>query len=165
MKSDEYWMQQALLRADKAEAEGEIPVGAIVVYQDEIIAEGWNRSIISHDPSAHAEMLAIRNAGIALQNYRMIDCTLYVTLEPCAMCAGALVHSRMKRVVYGADDLKTGAVKSVMNIVQHSQFNHQLEVTEGVLAQECGLRLSAFFKRRRQEIKALKQANKLKEQE
>ena len=164
MKTDEYWMQQALLRADKAEAEGEIPVGAIVVYQDEIIAEGWNRSIISHDPSAHAEMLAIRNAGVALQNYRMIDCTLYVTLEPCAMCAGALVHSRMKRVVYGADDLKTGAVKSVINIVQHPQFNHQLEVTEGVLAQECGQRLSAFFKRRRSEIKALKQANKPKEQ-
>lgn len=158
--SDEYWMTQALKLADQAEAEGEIPVGAIVVQDNTIIAQGWNRSICTHDPSAHAEMLAIRNAGQHLKNYRMLDCTLYVTLEPCSMCAGLLVHSRIKRLVYGADDAKTGAVNSVVNLVQHPQFNHQIEVTSGVLAQECGNKLSAFFKRRRKEIKALRQEQK-----
>ena len=158
--SDEYWMAQALMLADKAEAEGEIPVGALVVRDNEIIAQGWNRSICTHDPSAHAEMLAIRQAGQYLENYRMLDCTLYVTLEPCSMCAGLLVHSRIKRLVYGADDAKTGAVNSVINLVQHPQFNHQIEVTSGVLAQECGDKLSAFFKRRRKEIKALRQEQK-----
>ena len=158
--SDEYWMMQALKLADQAEAEGEIPVGAIVVQDNTIIAQGWNRSICTHDPSAHAEMLAIRNAGQHLKNYRMLDCTLYVTLEPCSMCAGLLVHSRIKRLVYGADDAKTGAVNSVVNLVQHPQFNHQIEVTSGVLAQECGNKLSAFFKRRRKEIKVLRQEQK-----
>ena len=158
--SDEYWMAQALMLADKAETEGEIPVGALVVRDNEIIAQGWNRSICTHDPSAHAEMLAIRQAGQYLENYRMLDCTLYVTLEPCSMCAGLLVHSRIKRLVYGADDAKTGAVNSVINLVQHPQFNHQIEVTSGVLAQECGDKLSAFFKRRRKEIKALRQEQK-----
>ena len=158
--SDEYWMTQALKLADQAEAEGEIPVGAIVVQDNTIIAQGWNRSICTHDPSAHAEMLAIRSAGQHLKNYRMLDCTLYVTLEPCSMCAGLLVHSRIKRLVYGADDAKTGAVNSVVNLVQHPQFNHQIEVTSGVLAQECGNKLSAFFKRRRKEIKALRQEQK-----
>ena len=158
--SDEYWMAQALKLADQAEAEGEIPVGAIVVQDNTIIAQGWNRSICTHDPSAHAEMLAIRQAGQYLENYRMLDCTLYVTLEPCSMCAGLLVHSRIKRLVYGADDAKTGAVNSVINLVQHPQFNHQIEVTSGVLAQECGDKLSAFFKRRRKEIKALRQEQK-----
>ena len=158
--SDEYWMTQALKLADQAEAEGEIPVGAIVVQDNTIIAQGWNRSICTHDPSAHAEMLAIRSAGQHLKNYRMLDCTLYVTLEPCSMCAGLLVHSRIKRLVYGADDAKTGAVNSVVNLVQHPQFNHQIEVTSGVLAQECGNKLSAFFKRRRKEIKVLRQEQK-----
>ena len=162
--SDEYWMAQALMLADKAEAEGEIPVGAIVVQDDKIIAQGWNRSICTHDPSAHAEMLAIRSAGQHLKNYRMLDCTLYVTLEPCSMCAGLLVHSRIKRLVYGADDAKTGAVNSVINLVQHSQFNHHIEVTSGVLALECGNKLSAFFKRRRKEIKALRQEKKKEQQ-
>ncbi|WP_419149028.1 tRNA adenosine(34) deaminase TadA [Pseudoalteromonas 'SMAR'] len=157
-KDDQYWMQRALEYADKAEAENEVPVGAVVVKDNAIIAAGWNRSITCHDPSAHAEMMAIREAGKVLENYRLIDCTLYVTLEPCPMCAGLLVHSRLKRVVFGAADAKTGAAGSVMDLLQHPQLNHQPEVTSGVLAQQCGDKLSAFFKRRRQEIKAAKLA-------
>ena len=157
-KDDQYWMQRALEYADKAEAENEVPVGAVVVKDNAIIAAGWNRSITCHDPSAHAEMMATREAGKVLENYRLIDCTLYVTLEPCPMCAGLLVHSRLKRVVFGAADAKTGAAGSVMDLLQHPQLNHQPEVTSGVLAQQCGDKLSAFFKRRRQEIKAAKLA-------
>ena len=157
-KDDQYWMQRALEYADKAEAENEVPVGAVVVKDNAIIAAGWNRSITCHDPSAHAEMMAIREAGKVLENYRLIDCTLYVTLEPCPMCAGLLVHSRLKRVVFGAADAKTGAAGSVMDLLQHPQLNHQPEVTSGVLAQQCGDKLSAFFRRRRQEIKAAKLA-------
>ncbi|MEI5640661.1 MULTISPECIES: tRNA adenosine(34) deaminase TadA [unclassified Pseudoalteromonas] len=157
-KDDQYWMQRALEYADKAEAENEVPVGAVVVKDNAIIAAGWNRSITCHDPSAHAEMIAIREAGKVLENYRLIDCTLYVTLEPCPMCAGLLVHSRLKRVVFGAADAKTGAAGSVMDLLQHPQLNHQPEVISGVLAQQCGDKLSAFFKRRRQEIKAAKLA-------
>lgn len=157
-KDDQYWMQRALEYADKAEADNEVPVGAVVVKDNAIIAAGWNRSITCHDPSAHAEMMAIREAGKVLENYRLIDCTLYVTLEPCPMCAGLLVHSRLKRVVFGAADAKTGAAGSVMDLLQHPQLNHQPEVTSGVLAQQCGDKLSAFFKRRRQEIKAAKLA-------
>ena len=157
-KDDQYWMQRALEYADKAEADNEVPVGAVVVKDNAIIAAGWNRSITCHDPSAHAEMMAIREAGKVLENYRLIDCTLYVTLEPCPMCAGLLVHSRLKRVVFGAADAKTGAAGSVMDLLQHPQLNHQPEVTSGVLAKQCGDKLSAFFKRRRQEIKAAKLA-------
>ena len=144
-KDDQYWMQRALEYADKAEAENEVPVGAVVVKDNAIIAAGWNRSITCHDPSAHAEMMAIREAGKVLENYRLIDCTLYVTLEPCPMCAGLLVHSRLKRVVFGAADAKTGAAGSVMDLLQHPQLNHQPEVTSGVLAQQCGDKLSAFL--------------------
>ncbi|MDK1289224.1 tRNA adenosine(34) deaminase TadA [Pseudoalteromonas umbrosa] len=158
---DEYWMRQALAYADKAEAENEIPVGAVIVQGGELIAAGWNRSIGCHDPSAHAEMMAIREAGKRVQNYRLVDCTLYVTLEPCPMCAGLLVHSRVKRVVYGASDAKTGAAGSVMNLLQEPQLNHQPEVVSGVLAQECSEKLSDFFKRRRKEHKAAKKARKL----
>lgn len=159
--SDEYWMVEALKRAEIAEQHGEIPVGAIVVKDNQIIAEGYNRSIIDHDPSAHAEMLAIRAAGQVIENYRMLDCTLYVTLEPCPMCAGLLVHSRIKRVVFGASDAKTGCAGSIMDLTRHEKLNHQLEVTSGVLADVCGEKLSAFFKRRRAEIKAAKKAAKL----
>ena len=159
--SDEYWMLEALKRAELAERLGEIPVGAIVVKDNQIIAEGYNRSIIDHDPSAHAEMLAIRAAGQVIENYRMLDCTLYVTLEPCPMCAGLLVHSRIKRVVFGASDAKTGCAGSIMDLTRHEKLNHQLEVTSGVLADVCGEKLSAFFKRRRAEIKAAKKAAKL----
>jgi len=157
---DEYWMHEALKLADKAESEGEIPVGAILVKDNQIIATGWNRSICTHDPSAHAEMLAIREAGKKLENYRMLGCTLYVTLEPCSMCAGLLVHSRIERLVFGAHDLKTGSAGSIMNLVEHPDLNHQLIVTSGVLAQECGEKLSNFFKHRRKEIKAKKKALK-----
>ncbi|MBU1435772.1 MAG: tRNA adenosine(34) deaminase TadA [Gammaproteobacteria bacterium] len=154
--SDEYWMRYALMLADKAELAGEIPVGAVLVFNNEVIGEGWNMSIGQHDPSAHAEMLAVRQGALQLQNYRLLDTTLYVTLEPCAMCAGLLVHSRISRLVFGAFDAKTGAVGSVMNLVQHPVLNHQLAVTGGVLADECGNKLSQFFRQRRQQHKQLK---------
>jgi len=153
---DQKWMVYALSLADKAESMGEIPVGAVIVKENKIIAEGWNLSIINHNACAHAEMMAIQSAGHNLQNYRLMDCTLYVTLEPCAMCAGALVHARVKRLVYGAGDYKTGAAGSVFNLVQSEQLNHQLEVTAGVFAEQCAAKISVFFKRRRKEKKALK---------
>ncbi|MDO6619931.1 MULTISPECIES: tRNA adenosine(34) deaminase TadA [unclassified Shewanella] len=153
---DEKWMRVAMAQARLAEAKGEVPVGAVLVKDDELLASGFNLSICEHNPTAHAEIECIRAAGQVLENYRMLDTSLYVTLEPCSMCAGAMVHSRIKRVVFGADDLKTGAAGSVVNLVQHADFNHQLEVTSGVLASECAGQLSAFFKRRREEKKALK---------
>lgn len=151
--SDQYWMQHALALAQKAESENEIPVGAVIVYQNQIIGEGWNQSIQHHDPSAHAEIMAIRQAAQHLQNYRLIDTTLYVTLEPCVMCAGAIIHSRIQRVVFGARDYKTGAAGSFINILSLSGMNHLPILTEGVCAQEASDLLSQFFKRRRQEIK------------
>ncbi len=153
-------MQRAYELAQQAESFNEIPVGAVIVANGEIIGEGFNQSIMLNDPSAHAEMLAIRAAGQHLQNYRMLDCTLYVTLEPCPMCAGLLVHSRIKRLVYASPDLKTGSAQSVFNLVQSEYLNHQVEVTEGVMAKECSSMLSAFFKRRRAEKKAQKKAEK-----
>lgn len=159
-EQDIYWMQYAIELAARAEAAGEVPVGAVLVKDGQVLGEGWNLSISCHDPTAHAEMQAIRQGGQALQNYRMLDCTLYVTLEPCAMCAGALVHSRVKRLVYGATDLKAGACGSVFDIVRHPQLNHQLEVCGGVLSADCATQLSAFFQKRRAEQKALKRMNK-----
>ncbi|MCV2885535.1 tRNA adenosine(34) deaminase TadA [Aestuariibacter sp. AA17] len=156
----EYWMRHALTLADKAEALGEIPVGAVLVRDNQVIGEGWNQSIRLNDPSAHAEMMAIRAAGKHIENYRLVNTTLYVTLEPCPMCAGLLVHSRITNLVFGASDLKTGATGSVMDLARHDRLNHQVNVISGVLGEECGARLSAFFKRRRQEIKAIKQAQK-----
>lgn len=155
---DEKWMAYALSLADKAELENEIPVGAVLVKDDKMIAEGWNLSILNHDACAHAEIMAIRNAGKVVENYRLVDCTLYVTLEPCPMCAGALVHARIKRLVYGAGDYKTGAAGSVFDLVRSEKLNHQIEVTSGVYAEECATRISDFFKRRRKEKKALKKA-------
>jgi tRNA(adenine34) deaminase len=159
-QQDLYWMQYALQLADKAEQAGEIPVGAVLVKDNQVLGEGWNLSICQHDPSAHAEMLAIRQAAQQLQNYRLLDTTLYVTLEPCAMCAGLLVHSRVKRLVFGAFDAKTGAAGSVVDLVRHPVLNHQLLVESGVLAAECGAKLSAFFQRRRREQKAAKALQK-----
>lgn len=153
---DEHWMLYALMLADRAEQAGEIPVGAVLVKDNQVIGEGWNMSICQHDPSAHAEMQAIRQAAGKIQNYRLLDTTLYVTLEPCAMCAGLLVHSRVKRLVFGALDAKTGAAGSVTDLVRHPVLNHQLEVTGGVLAAQCADKLSSFFRRRRQEQKAAK---------
>ncbi|MDX3774380.1 tRNA adenosine(34) deaminase TadA [Chromatiaceae bacterium AAb-1] len=155
--TDQHWMQHAIQLAMKAEEQGEVPVGAVVVKDNQVLGEGWNQMISSHDPSAHAEMLAIRQAAAVTGNYRLADCTLYVTLEPCCMCAGAIVHSRIKRLVYGAGDYKTGAAGSIMNIVQHQRLNHQADITAGVLAEQCAEMLSAFFQRRRAEKKALKQ--------
>lgn len=156
--TDQQWMAKALQLAAKAEEAGEVPVGAVIVKNGLLIAEGYNQMISLNDPSAHAEMQAVRQAGQRLQNYRLAECTLYVTLEPCSMCAGMLVHSRLARLVYGASDYKTGAAGSVMNLVQHPQLNHQLEVTGGILADECAARLSAFFQRRRLEKKAVKRS-------
>lgn len=157
MLTDQDWMRYAIQLAKRAEQAGEVPVGAVLVKDNKVIGQGWNLSIQRHDPSAHAEMQAIRQAGPVLQNYRLLDCTLYVTLEPCAMCAGALVHSRIRRLVYGAADAKAGACGSVFNLVQHHQLNHQLQVEAGVLAEACSAQLSAFFRRRRAEQKAAKQ--------
>lgn len=149
-------MRHAIALAAKAEQQGEVPVGAVVVKNGELVAEGWNQMISLNDPSAHAEMQVIRAAAVKLGNYRLPDCSLYVTLEPCSMCAGAMVHSRIARLVFGTVDAKTGAAGSVLNLVQHRQFNHQLEVVSGVLAQECAAQLSGFFQRRRAEQKAVK---------
>ncbi|WP_279387042.1 tRNA adenosine(34) deaminase TadA [Parashewanella spongiae] len=159
MKSeqDQHFMQQAMNMAEQAEAMGEVPVGAILVKNNEVIATGYNLSIGDHNPCGHAEILCLQNAGKALENYRLIDTTLYITLEPCAMCAGAIVHARVGRVVFGAKDEKTGAAGTVLNVLQHSSANHVVEVESGVLAEECGQQLSQFFKRRRKEKKLLKQ--------
>lgn len=146
-------MRHALSLADNAQQQGEIPVGAVLVKDDQIIGEGWNQSISMHDPSAHAEMMAIRDAGKNLQNYRLVNSCLYVTLEPCTMCAGLLIHSRIHRLVFAASDFKTGAVGSLFDLLADPRMNHQVEVKGGVLAQECGDKLSAFFKLRREQKK------------
>lgn len=150
-------MQHAIKLANHAESIGEIPVGAVIVDENnQIIGEGFNQPISKHNPTAHAEMIAIAQAGEYLKNYRLVNTTLYVTLEPCIMCAGAIIHSRIKRVVYGASDLKTGAAGSFTNILSHEGINHFAQVTGGVLAQECSTLLSHFFKKRRQQKKLLK---------
>lgn len=159
-EQDEFWMRHALALADIAEQQNEIPVGAVLVKDQQIIGEGWNQSIKLHDPSAHAEMMAIRAAGKAIENYRLVNCSLYVTLEPCSMCAGLLIHSRIDRLIFGATDLKTGAVGSVYDLLSDERMNHQIEVTGGVLAEACGDKLSAFFKQRRSQKKALKKLAK-----
>ncbi len=164
-EEDIMWMRHALTLADKAESIGEVPVGACVVLNGELIGEGFNTPITDNDPSAHAELRAVKEAAAAVQNYRLIDATLYVTLEPCSMCAGMLVHARVKRVVFGAKDAKTGAAGSVMNLLQHPALNHQLEVVSGVLADECANKLSDFFRKRRKEIKAAKKAKRLLEED
>ena len=149
-------MQHALCLADNAQQQDEIPVGAVLVKGNQIIGEGWNQSITLHDPSAHAEMVAIRDAGKNLANYRLVDSCLYVTLEPCAMCAGLLIHSRIKRLVFGAPDFKTGAAGSLYDLLGDPRANHHVEVHGGVLAQVCGDKLSAFFKLRREQKKLSK---------
>lgn len=158
--SDEYWMEAALARAATAQSLGEVPVGAVVVANNQLIGEGWNTPIRDHDPSAHAEMQAIRMAARHQQNYRLVGATLYVTLEPCPMCAGAIVHARLDRVVYGASDLKTGAAGSAMQLLNHAQLNHQPTITAGILHSQCSQVISAFFAQRRAQIKAAKQARK-----
>lgn len=142
-------MRHSLKLARRAQDLGEVPVGAVIVNGDEVIAEGWNRPIASHDPSAHAEMVAMREAAAALKNYRLGGLTLYVTLEPCVMCAGAIIHARIARVVFGATDPKAGAVNSVYDVIAHPRLNHKPEWTGGVLAAECGAILQEFFRLRR----------------
>jgi tRNA(adenine34) deaminase len=143
------FMQQALELAGLAANNGEVPVGAIVVKDGEIIGRGSNAPISLQDPTAHAEIQALRQAAIHLGNYRLIDCTLYVTLEPCAMCAGAIQHARFKRLVYGARDPKTGACGSVIDLMSEAKLNHHTEVIGGILAEQCGALLTDFFKLRR----------------
>lgn len=154
---DQQMMRYALSLADKAESLGEIPVGAVLVdAQGEIIGEGWNLSIVNSDPTAHAEIMALRNAGQRVQNYRLLDTTLYVTLEPCTMCVGAILHSRIQRLVFGAADYKTGAVGSRFHFFDDYKMNHSIAVTGGVLQEECSQKISAFFQKRREEKKAEK---------
>ena len=148
---DETWMRRALALAERAEHEDdEIPVGAVLVDADGcVVGEGWNRNIAETDPSAHAEIVAMRQAGRALGNHRLLGCTLYVTLEPCAMCAMAMVHARIARLVYGAADPKTGAAGSVFDLLADPRHNHRVEVQGGVLGEEAGARLTAYFRRKR----------------
>jgi tRNA(adenine34) deaminase len=144
-------LQAAIAEANDAEANGEVPVGAVVVHKNKIIGRGQNRVVRDSDPTAHAEIVALRQAGLALKNYRLEDCTLYATLEPCAMCAGAILHARISRLVYAAPDPKAGACGSVLSVMNHPQLNHKVEVTTGLLADECGTLLTNFFRKRRQE--------------
>ena len=148
---DEHWMRLALAQAQAAAQAGEVPVGAVLVRGDQLIATGRNAPVAGHDPTAHAEIVALRAAAQQLGNYRLEDCTLYVTLEPCAMCSGALLHARLPRVVYGAADPKTGAAGSVVDLFAQPLLNHHTQVQGGVLAQECGALLAQFFRTRRQQ--------------
>jgi tRNA(adenine34) deaminase len=148
------FLRAAIAEARASEASGEVPIGAVIVHQGEIIAHGQNRVLRDHDPTAHAEIVALRQAGRALENYRLLDendqgCTLYVTLEPCAMCAAAILHARIARLVYAAPDPKAGACGSVLNVMNHPQLNHRVEVVSGLLADECGALLTNFFRARR----------------
>ena len=149
LHSDELWMEEALRCAQRALEAGEVPVGAVVVCNDRIVGRGWNRNITGSDPTAHAEVIALREAGAVVGNHRLEDCELFVTIEPCAMCAGAMVHARVQRLVYGADDPKAGAVHSVMQVLNHPQLNHQIEVRSGVLAGRSAEVLQSFFRNRR----------------
>jgi tRNA(adenine34) deaminase len=148
-EQDQIFMQAAIALAKQAAENGEVPVGAVVVKDGEIIGRGCNAPIGLNDPSAHAEILALRDAANNIGNYRLVDCTLYVTLEPCAMCSGAVQHSRIANLVYGASDLKTGACGSVINLMAEEKLNHHTKVKSGVLADETGQILSDFFKQRR----------------
>lgn len=160
---DEQFMRRAMELAEQAELEGEVPVGAVLVKNGKVIAEGWNQSIGQHDATAHAEMQTLRKAGQILENYRLLDTTLYVTLEPCPMCAGALLHSRVKRIVFGAPDLKAGAAGTVLNLFEHQAAYHYANVEQGLLEEECRSQLQSFFKRRRKEKKAERLARQLRE--
>ena len=155
INNDVEFMQVALNLAQQAALMGEVPVGAIVVKDGVIIGRGSNTPIGSHDPTAHAEIMAMREAAAYLGNYRLVDCTLYVTLEPCAMCSGAMQHARIEKLVYGASDPKTGACGSVINLMAEPKLNHHTEVIGGILAVECGAVLSDFFKQRRLDKKIL----------
>lgn len=147
--ADELWMEEALREAQRALALGEVPVGAIVVQNGRVVGRGCNRPITDNDPTAHAEILALREAGSNVGNYRLPDCDLYVTVEPCAMCAGAITHARIRRLIYGADDPKAGAVHSMLQVLNHPKLNHQVDITSGVLAARCMDLLQTFFREKR----------------
>jgi tRNA(adenine34) deaminase len=151
MSTDLSYLHAAIAEATNAEANGEVPVGAVVVHKNKIIGRGQNRVLRDSDPTAHAEIVALREAGFALKNYRLEDCTLYATLEPCAMCAGAILHARIARLVYAAPDPKAGACGSVLSVLNHPALNHKLELLPGLLADECGALLTNFFRKRRLE--------------
>jgi tRNA(adenine34) deaminase len=149
--SDEFWMEEALRAAQRALEAGEVPAGAVVVHAGQIVGRGWNRNLTDSDPTAHAEVIALREAGANLGNHRLGDCELFATIEPCPMCAGALVHARLKRLIYGADDPKAGAVQSVIEVLNHPKLNHRMEVRRGVLAGRSAELLQTFFRTRRAE--------------
>lgn len=151
MSDDLTYLRSAIAEAKAAEANGEVPVGAVVVHENKIIGRGQNRVLRDSDPTAHAEIVALREAGLFLKNYRLEDCTLYATLEPCAMCAGAILHARISRLVYAAPDPKAGACGSVLSVLNHPQLNHKLDLLPGLLADECGTLLTNFFRKRRLE--------------
>jgi len=144
-----FWMQRALELAQKAESLGEVPIGAVLVKDDQIIGEGYNAPIGQHDPTAHAEIMALRDAAQHIGNYRLLNTSLYVTVEPCVMCAGALIHARVKEVVFGASEPRTGAVGSVFDILQSNTLNHRVDVRGGVMVDECASLMQQFFKQRR----------------
>jgi tRNA(adenine34) deaminase len=147
---DLFWMQRALELAQQAQALGEVPIGAVLVKDDQIIGEGYNAPIGHHDPTAHAEIMAVRDAAQRIGNYRLLNTTLYVTIEPCVMCAGALVHARVREVVYGATEPRTGAMGSVFDILQSGKLNHRVQIRGGVMAEECAAIMQQFFKQRRE---------------
>ena len=147
--ADELWMQEALRAAQRALEAGEVPVGAVVVHDGKIVGRGYNRNLSDSDPTAHAEVVALREAGTTIGNHRLGECELCATIEPCAMCAGALVHARIRRLVYGADDPKAGAVHSVIRVLNHPGANHRMEIRGGVLAGRCAELLQEFFRARR----------------
>lgn len=148
-QSDQYWMKKALALAEKAQQQGEVPVGAIVVRDDEVLGEGWNQPISNNDPTAHAEIQALRAASQAVKNYRLPDATLYITLEPCVMCAGAIIHARIKRLVFAATEPKTGAAGSCFDIFNTPQLDHHVSCEHGILAKHSGELLHTFFRNRR----------------
>jgi tRNA(adenine34) deaminase len=148
-RPDELWMEEALRCAQRALEAGEVPVGAVVVHSGQVVGRGWNRNITDSDPTAHAEVIALREAGANVGNHRLEGCELFVTIEPCAMCAGALVHARITRLVYGADDPKAGAVQSALQVINHPRLNHRMGVRNGILAGRSAELLQEFFRQRR----------------
>jgi tRNA(adenine34) deaminase len=149
MKNDDDWMKKALICAEKAYTQGEVPVGAVIVLEDKLIGEGWNQPISSHDSTAHAEIMALRNAGAKRGNYRLANATMYVTIEPCAMCFGAMTHARIGRLVYGTLEPKSGVIDSNLHLHEEKCFNHKIEITSGVLSAACANIIQQFFKARR----------------
>ena len=149
LASDELWMEEALRYAQRALEAGEVPVGAVVVCAGRVVGRGWNRNLADCDPTAHAEIVALREAGRNVGNHRLGDCELFATIEPCAMCAGAAIHARVRRLVYGADDPKAGAVHSILQVVNHPSLNHRMEIRGGVLAGRSAEMVQEFFRKRR----------------